>query len=196
MPEVDKVEFGLCNIVYAVVESEENNTITYGTPKSFLQQGCYGINVALQPVGDSNEKYGDNVVVVAEDENQGYDGDLQMTRISDDFKIDVLGYKRDLNGGVLEKANATPKKFALGFQVNGDKTERRTWYYYVSANRPNDDHATNTASRTYADPTMSIKARPRPTDMAVKFTLPKTADNVDVFDDFFDEVYEFVASSV
>ena len=193
---MDKVEFGLCNIVYAVVEEDENGNIEYDTPKSFLQQGCYGINVALAPVGESNEKYGDNVVVIAENENQGYDGDLQMTRISDDFKVDVLGYTRDANGGVLEKADAKPKKFALGFEVDGDKTKRRTWYYYVSANRPNDEHATNQASRTYSDPTMSIMARPRPTDKAVKFTLPKTTENQEVFDSFFDDVYEAVQPSL
>lgn len=188
-----KVEYGFRNVYYAVV-TETDNAITYGTPKSFLSQGAGGISVSLAPSGDENTMYADDVVWFEENTNNGYEGDLVMTNVSDDFKKEVMGYTQDSNGALIENADATFEKFALGFEVQGNDNPTRTWYYYCSVARPTEEHQTKEASTTPAQKTLSLKARPRTTDKAVKVSLKKATASETAYNSFFSAVYERVTS--
>lgn len=186
---MDKVLFGFRNVVYATI-TEEGGTITYGSPKKFADEGAGGVSIALSPRGETFEKYADDVIWFATESNQGYEGDLIMTKLTDDFKKDCLGYTEDTNGALLEKADAVVKPFALGFEVQGNEKPKRTWYYYCTPSRPNDEANTKEATMTTNDATLSIIASPRPTDMAVKISMTKTAENETAFNGFFSAVYE------
>ena len=189
----NKVEYGFRNVYYSII-TEGGGTITYGTPVKMATDGAGAISVALSPVGDTNDTYADDIIWFSETANQGYEGDLSLTKITDAFKKDVLGMVEDSNGALIENADATFKKFALGFEVQGNEKPTRTWYYYCSVARPSDDANTKEASTTTAQKTLTLKVMPRPTDMAVKVSMTKSATNEDAFDDFFDEVYEKATS--
>lgn len=186
---MDKVLFGFKNVYYSVI-TEDGGTITYGTPKKFANEGAGGVSIALSPKGESFEKYADDILWFSEAVNQGYEGDLVLTTLTDDFKKDVMGYTEDKNGALIENANVVFKKFALGFEVQGNEKPTRTWYYYVSATRPNDEANTKEASMSTNDKTLSITASPRPSDEKVKVTMKDNGTNTSAFNSFFDAVYE------
>lgn len=189
---MNKVRFGFRNVVYSVITIGAGGAISYGTVKSFMANGCHGISIGLSPAGDENQKYGDDVVIDETINNNGYDGDLVLSQVSDDFKKDVLGYEVDANGVLFENADAPVVYFALGFEVQGNEAPKRTWYLYCSAGRPNDEHATNEQSKTYGDATLTIKARPRPDTRRVKNFRVKQSGTDTIFEEFFDDVYDFV----
>lgn len=193
---MDKVEYGFRNVYYSVITENNDGTITYGTPKSFLAQGCGGISINLAPVGDQTEMYADDISWFATTMNNGYDGDLVMTKVSVDFKKDILKMEEDTNGALIETANVIANKFALGFEVQGNENPQRTWYYYCSVARPSDEHTTKEASITPNEKTLSLQARPRPTDMRVKANLIKSTLNETAFNGFFSAVYEKQQASI
>ena len=186
---MDKVLFGFRNVVYSVI-TETPSGISYGTPKVFADEGAGGVSVALSPVGDKFSKYADDIPWFVKFNNQGYEGDLVMTKLTDDFKKDVMGMTEDENGALIENADAAFKNFALGFEVQGNENPKRTWYYYCSVARPNDEANTKEESMSTNDATLSITALPRPTDRKVKVSMTKSTDNAAAFNSFFSQVYE------
>lgn len=178
-----KFENNIKEAVYAVYDEA---TDTYGTVKSLKTQGVGMIACNLSPAGESSEHYADGEVWDSTENNNGYDGTLDMTYLSKDFLKDILGQTQDANGVMIENKNDVKKKFAFGFIIDGNK-ERKTWYYCCTVARPNDEHGTNTASKTYATNTLNIQARPRTTDGEVKARAEVGDTN---YDTFFDSVYE------
>ena len=189
----NKVEYGFRNVYYSVI-TESDNAITYGTPVKLASNGGGGISVNLAPVGDQSDTYADDIIWYSETANQGYEGDLVLTQLTDDFKKDVLGMVVDSNNALIEQADTKFKNFALGFEVQGNENPTRTWYYYCSVSRPGDGANTKEASVTTAQKTLTLKVMPRPTDMAVKVSMTKSSTNETAFNGFFSAVYEKVSS--
>lgn len=187
---MEKVLFGFRNVCYSVITENNDGTITYGTPKKFADEGAGGVSIALSPKGESFEKYADDVLWFGDAVNQGYEGDLVMTKLTDSFKVDVMNYIQDRNGALIEGADTTFKKFALGFEVQGNENPTRTWYYYCTITRPNDEANTKEGQMATNDKTMPIIASPRPTDSKVKVSMTKSSDNETAFNGFFSAVYE------
>ena len=84
----NKVKFGLKNVHYATITEGEDGTITYGTPKRLLG----GVNLSLSAQGESSEFYADNILFYATAANTGYQGDLEVARIPQSFRQDILMY--------------------------------------------------------------------------------------------------------
>lgn len=187
---MDKVLFGFRNVYYSVITENNDGTITYGTPKKFADDGAGGVSIALSPRGETFEKYADDILWFADAVNQGYEGDLVMTKLTDDFMLEVMGYTQDTNGAMFENADVTFKKFALGFEVQGNEKPKRTWYYYCTLTRPNDEANTKEGTMATNDKTMSLIASPRPTDSKVKTSMTLTDENATAFNGFFSAVYE------
>ena len=103
-----------------------------------------------------------------------------------------MKYAEDTNGALVEKADVTFEKFALGFEVQGNEKATRTWYYYCTVARPNDEANTKEASMATNDKTLSIIASPRPTDEKVKVSMTLSTTNTTAFNSFFSTVYEAV----
>ncbi len=166
----NKVKFGLSNVHYAVMtETVESGvtTISYGTPKPI-----YGaVNLNIQPEGDLTPFRADNIDYWVGGGNNGYSGDIEFARITDEFKVDCLGEQvdSDSTGLQYELATAQPVPFALLFEFSGDEKQTRHVLYNCKAGRP------TIASETTPDgnieaitETLSITARPRSTDSLVK----------------------------
>ena len=101
MPETEnKVQFGLEKVHYAVLEGG-----AYGTPVPIPG----AVNLSLNPVGEMEKFYADNVVYYVSNTNDGYDGDLEVAD-----KISMQMLSTDLN--------VPPEKLVL------KKSEKQGWF--------------------------------------------------------------------
>jgi phi13 family phage major tail protein len=143
MADTNKVKFGISHVYYALLTYGENDAVTFGTPVAI--KGA--VNLTLSPEGDMSPFYADNGTYYMGGINAGYSGDLEIAKIPDSFKTDVLNYVTDTAGALVETTNAEYKPFALLFQIEGDKNARRHVLYNCMANRPQITAATTTASK-------------------------------------------------
>ena len=110
MPE-NKITFGLKNAHYALL-TEAAGVITYGTPVKIPGS----VSITLDPRGDLDEFYADDVLYYSGENNQGYDGSLEIANIPQTFSTEVLGEELDSTDKVLtEKSSTQTKPFALLF---------------------------------------------------------------------------------
>lgn len=182
-----KVQFGLSEVHIAPITAVTSNGYTYGTV--FAIPGA--VNLTLDPEGEENNFYADNIKYFNTFANQGYTGSLEMALLSDDFREKILNEAVDTNGAHIEAADVTPTGFALGFQIEGDTNEgRRYWYYNVSAARPSNTAATIETSIEPQTETLDITAAPRSTDKKVRVYIDKSETNTSVYNSFFSTVYE------
>ena len=162
----NKVKFGLSNVHYAVLTetvSEGVRTISYGTPKPIPG----AVNLNIQPEGDLTPFRADNIDYWVGGGNNGYSGDVELARITDEFKVDCLGEAVDATttGLQYEVATAQPVPFALLFEFEGDAKHTRHVLYNCKAGRPT--IASETTPDGNIEPiteTLSITAKPRSTD--------------------------------
>ena len=152
----NKIKYGLKNVHYAVI-TESSGEVSYGTPVHIPG----AVNLTLSPAGekvrfaaDDREDY------FAENINNGYDGNLEMALIPDEFRRDVLGDTIDSNGALVENANATVKKFALMFEFDGDAKKTRHVLYNVLAARPGIEGTTRSNTKEPKTDSLEIEVRP------------------------------------
>lgn len=129
----NKVKYGLKNVYFAQATIAADGSATYGTPVAFPG----AVSLSAEPQGESTPFYADNIAYWIGAGNNGYEGDLEMARIIDAFKTDVLGYITDSKGVLVEDKGATAVHFALLFQFEGDVKATRHVLYNCTATRPN-----------------------------------------------------------
>ena len=150
----NKIKFGLRNVFYAVATIAGDGSATYDTPKRLPG----AVSLSLEPQGENNPFYADDIIYWGGISNAGYEGELEIARIPDEFKEDVLGYKTGGNGLVYEDANASAKNFALLFQFAGDEHSTRHVFYNCTATRPNVSGQTRGETVEPQTETISISA--------------------------------------
>lgn len=178
----NKVKYGLKNVYYAVI-TEAGGVVSYATPARIPG----AVNIALSPAGEKVKFPADDIEdYFGENVNNGYDGDLEMALIPDDFRIDVLGETRDANNAIIENANATVKRFALMFEFDGDANKTRHVLYNVLANRPDIEGVTRSNTKEPKSEKLTIEARPAVDTSDVK---AKVLQGEAGYDTFFGAVY-------
>ena len=129
----NKIKYGLSRVYYALATIDSSTgTATYATPVALPG----AVELSMEPSGDSNKFYADNVAYATFAANAGYEGTLEIALITDAFRKDVLGEVVDSDIQV-EKATSTTKPFALLFQFEGDEDATRHVLYNCTASRPN-----------------------------------------------------------
>ncbi len=181
----NKVKFGLSNVHIAKI-TETDGEITYGTP--FAMPGAKSLTA--DPEGETTKFYADNIVYYIANSNQGYSGDLEIAMIIKQFFKEILGQQEDTNGALFESADDITARFALMGEIEGDVKKRRFVYFDCTATRPSAEMNTIEESKDPQTDTVSITMSPRSTDKAIKAVIEPNETNQDVYDTFFEKVYE------
>lgn len=186
---MSKVKFGLKNVHIAKITYGESNgvpTITYGTP--FALPGA--VSLTLDPEGDSADFFADNTKYFSSSANNGYSGSLEMAKLTEEFRTEILGETTDTNGALVESKDDTLSDFALGFEVDGDDKNTRYWFYAITPQRAGAGSSTIETTKEPITETINISANARITDGKVRIFMEETTTNTTAFNGFFTNVYE------
>lgn len=94
------------------------------------------VSLALDPNGEPEPFYADGIEYYIIANNMGYDGDLELALIPENFRTDVLKEEADTNEVLVENANSETAAFALLFEFDRDIRKIRHALYNCSASRP------------------------------------------------------------
>ena len=156
MANKNKVKFNISNVHYAPITIGEDGAVTYATPVAL--PGAVSIN--MDPTGEPESFYADGVEYYTINNNQGYEGDLELAMIPEDFRVSILKEETDANKVLVENANSATGNFALLFEFDGDIRKIRHVLYNCSASRPTIESKTNEEKKEVQSETLTVKARP------------------------------------
>lgn len=179
----NKVKFGLENVYYALMTADSAAGPTYGEPKRWPG----AVSLSMDPQGDVTKFRADNVDYWVGQQNSGYEGDLEMARVIDDFRKDVLGEEADANGVLVEDADAETKQFALLFEFAGDVHKTRHVLYNCTASRPSVGSQTTEETKEPVTESCTITASPLLNKKVKSSTTDATEKTV--YDGWFQSVY-------
>ena len=189
MFEKNKVRYGLKNVHYALITEAADGALTFGVPKRILG----AVSIGMQRKGEKvNFPADDNSDYYARAVNDGYDGDLELALVPDEFLIDCLGERTDDNGVQVENRDGKAAPFALLFEFDGDETKTRRVLYYCRSERPDIKGETRGKNDTPQSEKLTLTARPRPDtgDVKAKCTQDKTQ-----YGSWFEAVYSPVGAT-
>lgn len=128
----NKVKYGLAKLAVAVATIGADNSATYGDP--IMNPGARSIS--LEPQGELEKWYADNIAYYVSNVNNGYEGDLEVARFIDAVKAAIWNIATAANGIQYEDADTEAVHFALMFEFSGDKQKVRHVFYNCVATRP------------------------------------------------------------
>lgn len=183
-PTSNKIKYGLRNVHYApIIEDPTTGAITYETPKRIPG----GVSLTLEPAGENVDFYADDSTYYSEATNNGYDGELELANLIDEFRIDILGDTYE-NGVMYENADQVTRPFALLFEFQGDKKAKRHVLYYCKASRPTVAGQTKGETTEPQTSTLNFTARPRPDTKDVKADTTPEIDQA-LYDSWYQQVH-------
>lgn len=154
MSNTNTVKFGLKGCYYAKGTLATNGSMTYGTPVALPG----AVSLSLEAQGENTPFYADDIIYYMGNSSSGYSGDLELAKIPDSFKKDILGYAEDANGILYEPASPAVEHFALIFQFSGDKHNTKHVMYNCTASRPAVASSTKTESTEPQTESVTITA--------------------------------------
>lgn len=177
----NKVKYGLKNAHYALVTetvaTDGTVSTTYGTVKALAG----AVSISLDSNSTKNVFRADNEDYYVSYGEGGYEGDFEVARVNEEFMKDVLGYKEDDDGILVESSEnfKVTQYFALLFEFDGDQKATKHCLYKCSASRPSIASET-TGENGAVEPkteTLTITAVPRAD--ADKYIHIQTQDSTD-----------------
>lgn len=180
----NKVKFNICNVHYAVLTQAEDGKYSWATPIPLPG----AVSISLEPQGEPEIFYADGIAYYTINNNQGYDGNLEIAMIPEAFRTEVLMETADTNHVLLENATSETGNFALLFEFDGDVRKIRHVLYHCSASRPSISAKTNEETREVQTETLTIQARP----LSTGYVKGKTGDNTTetVYNNWYKAVYQ------
>ena len=177
----NKVKYGLKNVHYALVTETVGTgtqsgivTTSYGTVKAIAG----AVSLSLSANADRNVFRADHEDYFVSYGQGGYEGDLEVARVNEDFLKDVLGYVEDDDKILVESSSAfkTVNYFALTFEFDGDQKATKHCLYKCSASRPNIASQTTGEGGTTDPQTETLKLTAVPRADADKYIHLQTQD--------------------
>ena len=182
----NKVHYALTNVYIATLEMDmETGTVTFGNPKRLL--GAVSMDLSAQ--GDVIKLRADGMDYYVVNSNNGYQGDLNIARIPDWFRSDILGDTISTTDKVLvETTTQEPKAFAMLFEFLGDVKGTRHVLYNCAASRPNIKGENKDNLQDPDTDTLSLTASPLQDGKVKASTTAETPD--EVYKNWFQKVWE------
>lgn len=182
----NKVHYALTNVYIATLEMDlETGTVTFGNPKRLL--GAVSMDLSAQ--GDVIKLRADGMDYYVVNSNNGYQGDLNIARIPDWFRSDILGDTISATDKVLvETTTQEPKAFAMLFEFLGDVKGTRHVLYNCAASRPNIKGENKDNLKDPDTDTLSLTASPLQDGKVKASTTAETPE--DVYKNWFQKVWE------
>lgn len=174
------VTFGLTNVHYAKATQSTDGSWSFATPARLKGAQEFTSDI----IGGSTPVYADDQVIATLNQNAGRTISLKVTELPDEFKTDILGYKKLENGNLVEIANAPVVTFALGIQFSGDVKARRVWYFLCTVTPVSDGTKSKTESVEANATTLTITVRPieaNDDNLVNQITASKGDANYDTF---------------
>ena len=181
MPK-NKVKYNLRNVYFALL-TITNGTATFGTPVPMPG----AVSLSLEPNGEPSIFYADGYAYYTVSNNQGYEGDLEIALIPEEFRTQILKETMDGNAVLVEDATVETAPFALLFEFDGDKHKIRHVLYNCTASRPSIESATNEEEIEVKTEKLTIKASPLEGGLVKARTSDTTT--AAAYNGWFDAVY-------
>ena len=140
----NKVEFGISQLHVGTYTVTDQGEVVLGTP--YHQPGA--ISFSPEESSNLNNFYADNVVYWAGYSGGTFEGDLEVAKFWDDFKIQFLGYKKTADGGFANVKGAKKPNVYIAFQVEGDAEARRIIMYNCALGVIKREYATIEENKT------------------------------------------------
>ena len=184
MSTKNKVKYNLSNVHYSDISEGTNGKLTFATPVPIPG----AVSLSLDPKGEPEVFYADGVEYYTVNNNQGYDGSLEIALLPESFRTDILRESLDSNSVLVENCNSELGHFALLFEFDGDANKIRHVMYNCSASRPGIASQTNTEKKDVKTETLNIKARRLPTGVVKAKTGDAT--KATAYNSWYTKVYE------
>ena len=114
----NKVKYNLKNAHYALLTIAEDGSVSYGDPKAIPGS----VSISLDANGEPENFYADGIAYYVINNNMGYEGDLELALIPEDFRTEILKEELDDNGVLIENAqvNWNPLHYSLSLMATRD----------------------------------------------------------------------------
>lgn len=179
----NKVKFNICNVHYALLQKSESGEVTYGTPVAMPG----AVSLSLDPNGEPSVFYADGYAYYTINNNQGYEGDLELALVPESFRTDVLKESLDKNNVLVEDATVETSAFALLFEFDGDVKKIRHVLYNCTAARPTIESSTKEDEIEVKTESLSITASPLDGGYVKARTSDSTTDTA--YNNWYKSVY-------
>jgi len=152
----NKIKYGLKNVYYALATIDgTTGAATYADPTRIPG----AVSLSMEPSGESNSFFADNIAYATFGANAGYEGELEVAMLPDEFRVSVLGETVDTASKIqVETTDATTKPFALLFQFEGDNSSVKHVFYNCTATRTNVEGETTEDSISVKTETLKLTA--------------------------------------
>ena len=154
-PTPNKIKYGLKNVHYAIATIDPSTgAVTYATPVRIPG----AVNLSMEPQGEREPFYADDIEYYVSISNEGYEGDLEIADMPESFEKDVLKEIEDTKKVMFEEINPEVVHFALLFQFAGDQRAIKHVFYNCTAMRPTVEGATKESGIAPKTDTLSMRA--------------------------------------
>lgn len=179
----NKIKYNIRNVHYALVTIEDDGKVVFGTPVPIPG----AVSISLDPQGEPAIFYADGYAYYTVNNNQGYEGDLEIALIPESFYTDVLKESLDANNVLIETATIETSAFALLFEFDGDVKKIRHVLYNCTASRPAIESETKENDINVQKEKLSFKATP----LDGGYVKARTSDNTsaEAYAGWYNQVY-------
>ncbi|MED4159627.1 phage tail protein [Shouchella clausii] len=193
MPETkgSRSYVGLKDIVYAVLESDSKDGVSYGPIKNYAPAKT----ASIAPSSTNNPEYADDGVLDVVSSNGAYTLTLGTAGVDDEVKAEILGAK--YKDGVTEYHKDRVAPFvAIGFRsMKADGNYGYVWLLKGKFSNPSREHNTKEDTATPQTDTIEGMFIDRKFDGLTMATLDTSKASEEKINTFFEQVYGAEAST-
>jgi phi13 family phage major tail protein len=179
----NKVKYNLKNVHFAKATFTDGGGVSFAKPKPIPG----AVSLSLDANGEPENFYADGIAYYVINNNMGYDGDLELALIPEDFRMEILSEQRDNNGVLVENINAQLEHFALLFEFDGDQRQVRHVLHNCTASRPKIEGKTIEEKKEVQTESLTLSATP----LSNGIVKAKTGDETDqeTYENWYQSVY-------